>query len=108
MNLPTIRWDYGFPQSDGPSVESCGIALHYQTADTQAEATMEAMSHALERVSAGFAAAGQASLLTLGSAWRSSSLYLDERAAELDLSVVEDRTGANGDSTESPAAERTL
>jgi len=83
-----------------------GIALHYQAGDDTAAETMESMSHALQSVAPGFAAAA---LLRIADDPRlgltdTQHLYLHERAAELDLSVVEDLTGANGDGTETPAA----
>lgn len=85
---------------------SYGIALHYQPGHNEVEATTEAMSHALETVAPGFAAAALLRIAVdprLGLTGEQYS-YLHERAAELDLSVVEDLTGANGDGTEAPAA----
>ncbi|MEW2121796.1 hypothetical protein AB0945_43105 [Streptomyces sp. NPDC005474] len=79
--------------------ESYGIALHYQAADTEAETAREAMSHALQTVSCGFAAAALERIAAdpaLGLT-EEQYLHLCERAAELDLSVVEDLTGASGD-----------
>lgn len=57
------------------------------------------MSHALLSVSFGFAAAALQRIATdpqLGLT-DEQYLYLREQAGEMDLSVVEDLTGANGD-----------
>jgi hypothetical protein len=73
--------------------------LHYQTADTEAEATTEAMSHALLSVSSGFAAASLERIAAdpaLGLTEK-QYLYLCQRTVELDPSVVEDLTRANSD-----------
>ncbi|WP_274036260.1 hypothetical protein [Streptomyces sp. MMBL 11-1] len=97
-------------QLTGRAWVSYGIALHYQAEDDEAAATTEAMSHALQSVSPGFAAAA---LLRIASDPRlgltdEQFLYLHERAAELDLSVVEDLTGANGEGTDTCASVSTL
>lgn len=85
---------------------SYGIALHYQPRHDEAAATMEAMGNALQSVSQGFAAA--ALLRIAGDPRLGLTIeqyeYLHERAAELDLSVVEDLTGANGEGAETSAA----